>query len=192
MANPPETSSQPGLRPAVFLDRDGVLNEDLGYSFDVAQLRVIAGAALALKQLKDRGYLLIVVSNQSGVARGYFTTTEVDRFNAALNQRLRMERGTGVDAFYYCPFHPDGKVPGYTKASPLRKPEPGMVLQAAAEHGVDLRCSYLVGDKFSDVECAIRAGVKGIQVAAPGQSKHPLALFSVSSLADVPALIPVP
>jgi len=192
MANRPEISSQPGLRPAVFLDRDGVLNEDLGYSFDVAQLRVIAGAALALKQLKDRGYLLIVVSNQSGVARGYFTTTEVDRFNAALNQRLRGEQGTGVDAFYYCPFHPDGKVPDYTKASQLRKPEPGMVLQAAAEHGVDLRRSYLVGDKFSDIECAVRAGVKGIQVAAPDQSKHPLALFWVSGLADVPALIPPP
>jgi len=190
MASLPKGQPPTVQRPAVFLDRDGVLNEDSGYTFEVAKLRLISGAAGALKLLKQRGFLLIVVSNQSGVARGLFSTQQVDAFNEALDQRLREEHGIGIDAFYYCPYHPDGTVASFTKVSSWRKPEPGMVLQAQSDYGIELERSYLVGDRYDDIECAVRAGVKGIQVLAPGQIKHPLALSWVSSLADVPALIP--
>jgi D-glycero-D-manno-heptose 1,7-bisphosphate phosphatase len=179
------------LCPAVFLDRDGVLNEDLGYAVKLEDLRLLPGVGPAVVQLRKKGYLLIVVSNQSGVARGKFHEEDVRRFNAELNRRLISEAvhyfdGSdgfhGINGFYYCPHHPEGVVPGYASNCDCRKPAPGMILQAAAEHGVDLAASYMVGDKPDDMECAQRAGVVGIQVKSRYGAQHPHAVAYVDSL----------
>jgi D-glycero-D-manno-heptose 1,7-bisphosphate phosphatase len=176
----------PAERPAVFLDRDGVLNDDGGYLYRTSDVTLIAGAAAAVAELARRGFLILVISNQSGVARGRFGTGDVERFNATLDRALRREGGAGVDGFYYCPHlpkAPEATVPAWTCACDCRKPAPGMVLKAARDHRVALGRSFLVGDKPEDVECAVRAGVRGIQVTAPGRPPHPQALAQVASLA---------
>lgn len=176
-------------RAAVFLDRDGVLNEDLGYVHRVEDLRLLSGVPEALIELRRRGYLLLVVTNQSGVARGHFGLDDVERFHAAVAAELARS-GAGLDGFYVCPHLPDGAVARYRQTCDCRKPAPGLVLRAASEHGVDLTRSFLVGDKPDDIECAVRAGVTGIQVAAAGRPRHQAALALVPSLAAALAIIP--
>ena len=148
-------------RPAAFLDRDGVLIEDVGYPHREDQLRLIPGAARAVRELNDAGYLVVVVTNQSGVARGYFTEATMHAFNALVVDRLR-QAGAAIDAVYASPFHADGVVPEYTHPDhPDRKPNPGMLLRAIAEHGIDPARSLMIGDQPSDMEAARRAGVAG-------------------------------
>jgi D,D-heptose 1,7-bisphosphate phosphatase len=170
------------LQRAVFLDRDGVLNEDVGYAYRVEDLRLIPGIAAAVATLKSRGFLLIVVSNQSGVARGLFSKDDVNRFNQALNQQLIAAAGVGIDEFFYCPHHPDGSVAPYKLRCSCRKPEPGLILQATQKYPIDLKHSYLVGDKPDDIECARRAGLIGIQVRSRYGEKHEHAAALVDSL----------
>lgn len=148
-------------RPAAFLDRDGVLIEDVGYPHREDHLRLIPGAARAVKRLNDAGYLVIVVTNQSGVARGYFTEEWMHAFNAVIVDRLA-EAGARIDAVYACPFHAEGVIPEYTHPDhPDRKPNPGMLLRAIADHGIDPARSLMIGDQPSDLEAARRAGVTG-------------------------------
>ena len=127
------------LQRAVFLDRDGVLNEDVGYAYRVEDLRLIPGVAAAVATLKSRGFLLIVVSNQSGVARGLFSNDDVKRFNHALNQQLIAAAGVGLDDFFYCPHHPDGVIAPYQIQCNCRKPEPGLITQATQKYPIDLK-----------------------------------------------------
>jgi D-glycero-D-manno-heptose 1,7-bisphosphate phosphatase len=149
------------LRPAAFLDRDGVLIEDVGYPHREDQLRLIPGAAEAVKRLNDAGYLVIVATNQSGVARGYFTEDRMHAFNALVVDRLA-EAGARIDAVYACPFHAEGVMADYVHPDhPDRKPNPGMLLRAIAEHGIDPARSLMIGDQASDLEAARRAGVAG-------------------------------
>lgn len=164
---------------AVFLDRDGVLNLDRGYVHQPADLQLLPGVPEALATLKARGFLLVVITNQSGVARGFYDVDAVDAFHAAMQQALK-PAGVQLDAFYLCP-HLDG--------CDCRKPKPGMVLQAAREHSIDLNQSYLVGDKVSDIVCAISAGVTPIQVKRDSEAKHPGALAQVGDLAAAVAFI---
>jgi D-glycero-D-manno-heptose 1,7-bisphosphate phosphatase len=150
-----------GLRPAVFLDRDGVLNVDSGYPHRREDLVWIEGARAAVKRINDAGRLAIVVTNQSGVARGMFDEAAVDAFHATMQEGLA-EVGARIDAFYSCPFHEAGTIARYRIANhPDRKPNPGMLLRAFAEHPIDRGQSFLIGDRASDIAAAQAAGIPG-------------------------------
>ena len=148
-------------RAAVFLDRDGTLNEESGYLNHVDRLKLIDGAAEAVALLSRHGLKTIVVTNQSGVARGYFPETLLPRLHDKL-QKLLIERGARLDAIYYCPHHPDVGEPPYRRDCECRKPKLGMIRRAEKEFSVDARKSYMVGDKISDVEFGRRAGCKTV------------------------------
>jgi len=144
---------------ALFLDRDGTINHDPGYIKDPAQVIILSGVIEGIKKLKDQfGFQIIVVSNQAGISKGLMTHSDVDNVNARINKLLLAE-GTSIDAFYYCPFHPDNDPPEKTIC---RKPSPFMIVQAADEHKISLSGSYMIGDKASDIECGLDAGVKSI------------------------------
>jgi D-glycero-D-manno-heptose 1,7-bisphosphate phosphatase len=147
-------------RPAAFLDRDGVLNLDHGYVHKIDDLDWVDGAQRAIKALNDAGHYVFVVTNQAGVARGYYDLERVHDFHRHMNAQLR-DVGAHIDAFEYCPYHPDGCVPEYAFPSRRRKPQPGMLLDLMARWPVNLERSFLVGDKTSDLDAARAAGVKG-------------------------------
>jgi D-glycero-D-manno-heptose 1,7-bisphosphate phosphatase len=148
---------------AVFLDRDGVMIEDVHYLSDVGQVRLIPGAAEAIAKLNAAGVAVVVVTNQSGVARGYFSEDRVGEVHARLDELLAECRGR-VDRYYYCPHHPDAEVELYRAACECRKPKPGMLHRAAAELGLNLARAYLVGDKASDLAAGGAAGCKTVLV----------------------------
>ena len=146
---------------AVFLDRDGTINYDSGYIKNPSEVVLLAGVSEGIKKLKNEcGFKTIVISNQAGVAKGLMTASDVELVNNHINELLKNE-GAAIDAFYYCPFHPDFDPP---EKSNCRKPSPVMIVQAAAEHEIDLSKSYMIGDKASDVECGINAGVKTVLI----------------------------
>ncbi|WEK57844.1 MAG: HAD family hydrolase [Candidatus Brevundimonas phytovorans] len=148
-------------RPAAFLDRDGVLIVDSGYPHRPDQLVLIPGAAEAVKRLNDAGYVTVIVTNQSGVARGMFSEAVMHGFNALLVERLA-EAGARIDAVYACPFHAEAVDDRYRHPDhPDRKPNPGMLLKAVVEHDLDPARSLMIGDQPSDMEAARRAGVAG-------------------------------
>ena len=146
-------------RNVLFLDRDGVINVDVGYLSNPAQLEFIPGAIEAMKEAQTRGYDIIVVTNQSGVARGYYTEEDVQALHAEMSRRLEAE-GVHILAYYYCPHHPEGTVEAYKKACDCRKPNPGMLTKAIEEWNVDVDGSFLVGDKPSDVGAAESIGMR--------------------------------
>ena len=149
-------------RPALFLDRDGVLNEYFGHPHRVEDVRWISGAREAVRAANEAGWWVFVVTNQSGVARGLFGLDDVERFHEAMAAQLAGV-GARVDRFYVCPFHADAaEVRWRHPDHPDRKPNPGMLLRAMAEHPVDPVRSVLVGDRPSDLEAARRAGVRGV------------------------------
>jgi D-glycero-D-manno-heptose 1,7-bisphosphate phosphatase len=150
------------LRPAVFFDRDGVLNRDAGYCHRVEELDWIPGAIEAIRCVNDAGGFAIVVSNQAGVARGLFRVADVDGFHAAMSVDLAAA-GAHIDAFYYCPYHPDSVSADWRHPDPPdRKPNPGMISRALTEWPIDKAESFLVGDKDSDLEAARRAGIRAL------------------------------
>lgn len=151
-------------RPAVFFDRDGVLNHDgAGYAHRVADLQLMPGAARAVALARARGFRTVVVTNQAGIARGYYDESAMRAFHRALNARLRAEAGGWIDAFYHCPFHPDAAVAALRAENhPDRKPNPGMILRAAHDLDLDLAQSLLIGDRDSDIAAASAAGVEGL------------------------------
>lgn len=146
------------LRRAAFLDRDGVLNVDHGYVFRQPDFQWLPGAIDALVLLQQAGFALAVVTNQSGVARGFYTLADVEKLHAHLQTEL-LAAGVHLAGIYSCPHHPDGVVGAYRMQCTCRKPMPGMIEQAAREHGLDLAASCLFGDKPSDIEAGRRAGV---------------------------------
>ena len=150
-------SSGSGLRPAVFLDRDGTIIEDVGFLHTPLELRLLPGAARAITVLREVGFLVVIVSNQSGIARGYLTEEGLGEIHSALRDELRAH-GTDVDAIYYCPHLPDGTVGEYARECECRKPSPGMLLRAARELSIDLSSSFAVGDSERDVLAGRNAG----------------------------------
>lgn len=146
------------LRPALFLDRDGVINIDHAYVCTQEQCEFIEGIFELCRHAKELGYLVFVITNQAGIGRGYYTEQEFLEFTEWMC-RVFAARGTAIDKVYYCPFHPEYGVGRYRVDSPFRKPGPGMILQAAEEFGVDLKHSVLVGDKESDIRAGLAAGV---------------------------------
>jgi D-glycero-D-manno-heptose 1,7-bisphosphate phosphatase len=151
------------LQPAIFLDRDGTLNEDLGYTYQVERLRLLPGVVAGLTQLAALGFRLVIVTNQSGIARGRFTEDDMRRFNSALCGRLA-EAGIEIAAVYHSPYHPTEGVGRYRRESECRKPRPGMLLAAARDLACDLARSYAIGDKISDVAAGRAAGCRTILV----------------------------
>ena len=147
--------------PAVFLDRDGVLIEDTGYPHLEEHLRLVAGAAEAVRRLNQLGYLCVIVTNQSGVARGLFSEDQMKAFNTLIVRKLAAQRAV-IGAVYACPFHSEGRVEAYIHPDhPDRKPNPGMILRAIADYDIDPARSFLIGDRQSDLEAARRAGMPG-------------------------------
>lgn len=147
-------------RPAAFLDRDGVLNVDSGYVHRPEQFHWIKGARTAVKALNDAGYLVIVVTNQAGVARGFYPEADIDELHRRIADELR-PLGAHVDAFHHCPHHRKGVVDGYAIACDSRKPNPGMLLRAMAQWPVRREHSFIIGDKDTDIEAGRRAGIAG-------------------------------
>lgn len=151
-----KTGAKQRKKPAVFLDRDGTLMPDLGYLGDPARVKLYQGTAEALKLLRQAGFYLFVVTNQSGVARGYFPESSVKAVHRKL-QSLLKAKGSRIDAFFYCPHYKEGEVKRYVKVCDCRKPKPGMVKQALRKYPVDLKRSYGVGDKIDDLKLARNA-----------------------------------
>jgi len=179
------------LRPAVFLDRDGTLMLDLGYLGDPAKVKLYKGTAEALKLLRRAGFYLFVVSNQSGVARGYFPESSVKAVNRRLQDLLKA-KGARIDAFFYCPHYKEGSVKRYVKVCDCRKPKPGMVKQTLGKYPVDLRHSYMVGDKIDDLQLARNAKLaKGFLVRTGNgrKSEKKLKAHPVAGSRVVPGLL---
>ncbi len=156
-------------RPAAFLDRDGVLNVDHGYVHRPDQITWNAGAAEAVRLLNTAGYLVIVVTNQSGVARGFYDETAVKELHAYMREELA-HNGARVDAFYYCPHHPEGTVAAYAVACRCRKPGIGLLERAARDFAIDRARSVLIGDTDADMEAARAFGIAGLRFDALTES----------------------
>jgi len=160
------------MRRAVFCDRDGTICRDLVYLSDPDKLELLPGVTEALRRLQAAGFLLIVVTNQSGIARGYMTEQTLAQIHERLHELLE-NQGIRMTAIYHCPHLPDGRLPEYRQACSCRKPEPGMLLRAAREHGIDLARSYMVGDTISDIQAGRRAGCRSIWLQ-PEPSINPM------------------
>jgi D-glycero-D-manno-heptose 1,7-bisphosphate phosphatase len=146
----------------VIFDRDGVLNEDIGYAHQPSQIRWIKGAMAAVKAVNAAGLFAFVATNQSGVARGYYAEADVESLHAWMNEELDREAGAHIDAFVYSPFHPEAPLEAYRRDSACRKPRPGMILELLDRFPVDASRTVLIGDKDSDLAAARAAGVQSL------------------------------
>ena len=148
---------------AIFLDRDGTISEEVGYVNHLSRYRLMPNSLEAIRIANGAGFKVIVTTNQSGVARGYFGESLVHQVHARLTGWAEAA-GARLDAIYFCPHHPQEGAPPYRAACDCRKPRPGMILRAAREHGLDLARCYAVGDGLVDLEAAAAAGVPGVLV----------------------------
>jgi histidinol-phosphate phosphatase family protein len=189
-----ETARAP--RSAVFIDKDGTLVENVPYNVDPARIVLVPGAATALCRLARLGYRLFVVSNQAGLALGRFDEAALGRAWRHLAAMLSRQ-GVALDGFYYCPHHPQGSVAAWASACTCRKPAPGMLLRAAAENGIDLATSWMMGDILDDVEAGRRAGCRTVLVEVGNETEGVRSPWRTpdlvaSGLAQAAALIPPP
>lgn len=166
---------------AIFLDKDGTLVNDVPYNVDPDLVTLSPNAAEGLRLFSRLGYLLLLVSNQPGVAHGYFHESALDGVWRRLDRLLDAE-GVHLNGYYYCPHHAQGSVGKYAQACDCRKPLPGMLLQAAAEHGVDLAASWMVGDILHDVEAGRRAGCKTILIDNGNETEWELSPLRMPNL----------
>lgn len=150
-------------KPAVFIDRDGTLNEQMGYINHISRFVLLPGAAEAIKLLNSNQYLVIIVSNQSGVARGYFPIELVDEVHDHMRNLLEKEDAF-IDGIFFCPHYAKGIVPEYSIDCDCRKPKTGLIEKACSEFDVDMENSYVIGDRYSDIELALRLNMKGVLV----------------------------
>lgn len=151
------------MKPAVFLDRDGTINEQMGYINHIDRFILLPGAASAIAVLNRAGIPAVVVTNQSGLARGYFPERLLDSVHEKMKRQLSLE-GAHVDGIYVCPHHPEAKEEKFRKKCQCRKPENGLFLTAAEDLDIDLKRSYVVGDRWSDLKAAAKCSAKGILV----------------------------
>ena len=163
------------LKPAVFLDRDGTINVEKEYLFRAEEFSFIPGAPEAIRLLKDAGYLVIVVTNQSGIARGFFDEPAVHRLHRFMDEELAAF-GTAVDGYYLCPHHPLHGEGDYRCECQCRKPLPGMLLHAAGDFSIDLFASYMIGDKLADVQAGRAAGCRPLMVGTGYGAREALRL----------------
>ncbi|RUM33114.1 MAG: D,D-heptose 1,7-bisphosphate phosphatase [Desulfobulbus sp.] len=148
---------------AVFLDRDGTINEQMGYINHISRFILLPGVGKAISRLNDQNIPVVVVTNQSGLARGYFPPSLLEDVNKQMTQELA-EDGAHIDGLYICPHHPEAKQEEYRKKCTCRKPQTGLLEQAAEELGLDLERSFMVGDRWSDLKCGAAAGASSVLV----------------------------
>lgn len=146
-------------RKALFLDRDGIINQEKNYVHRIGDFEFMDGIFDLLSYAQSQNYLLIIVTNQAGIARGYYSEDDFHRLNSWMLKQFR-EKGIHITQVYYCPYHPTHGIGEYKKESEFRKPGPGMILQALKEHGIDPSESLLIGDKESDIEAGVKAGLQ--------------------------------
>ncbi len=170
------------MKKAVFLDRDGTINVEKDYLYQVADFEFVPGAEEAIRRLNQAGLLVIVVTNQSGVARGYYTEDDVEQLHRHINRELA-RHDAHVDAWFYCPHHPSGKG-SYALPCSCRKPLPGMLRAAALRYDIDLEQSYMVGDKQADIEAGMAAGCHTILVRTGYGEKEEQALDGPVEIRD--------
>lgn len=178
---------------AVFLDRDGVLIEDVELLTTAADIRILNGVPQSLGRLKQAELLLIVVSNQTVVARGFLSEPEMTALHHEVEQRLRHHGAPALDGFYFCPHHPNATLPAYRADCDCRKPRPGLLIGAAREHHIDLGASFMVGDRITDIIAGAAAGCRavlvktGAHLAPPIETSEPLdtAVFPDYSCKDL-------
>ncbi len=184
----PEESMGPqdgdrSARPAVFLDRDGTINEQMGYINHISRFQLLPGVGQAIRSLNAYGLLVVVVTNQSGLARGYFPESLLDTVHLEMHRLLALE-GAHIDGLYVCPHHPEAKEARFREQCNCRKPKTGLLEQAAADLHLDLQHSFVVGDRWSDLRCGAAVGATTILVLTgygrgdacyigPGQSVQP-------------------
>ncbi|GAA0351482.1 D-glycero-beta-D-manno-heptose 1,7-bisphosphate 7-phosphatase [Morganella psychrotolerans] len=178
--------------PAVFLDRDGTINIDTGYLHESDDFQFIDNAIEAMQTIKQMGYALIIVTNQSGIARGMFTEDQFMHLTEWMDWSLA-DRGVDLDGIYYCPHHPEGTVEEYRQVCNCRKPEPGMLLDAQQQLDIDMSNSYMVGDKFEDMQAGRAAKVGKTVLVRTGkpltEEAEAAADIVINSIADLPALL---
>lgn len=161
------------MQPAVFLDRDGTIIEEVGFLNHLDRLKFFPWTVDAVRLLNEAGFAVVVVTNQAGVAQGYYGEEFVRETHRAIDERLRAGRAR-IDAYYYCPHHPKASVEAYRRACDCRKPSPGMIRQAAAALEIDVPHSFVVGDRWGDVELAAAAGARSVLVRTGyGQADDP-------------------
>ncbi|WP_227318263.1 D-glycero-beta-D-manno-heptose 1,7-bisphosphate 7-phosphatase [Cedecea davisae] len=178
--------------PAIFLDRDGTINVDHGYVYEVDRFEFIDGVIEAMRELKEMGFALVLVTNQSGIARGMFTEADFENLTEWMDWSLA-DRGVDLDGIYYCPHHPEGEVEEFRQMCDCRKPQSGMLISARDFLNIDMAASYMVGDKIEDMQAANAAlvGTKvlvrsGKPVTEAGEAAADLV---INSLADLPKAI---
>ena len=158
------TDSKPS--PAVFLDRDGTINVDSGYVGHPDEVELLPNVVEGLCQMRDMDFELVIITNQSGIGRGYFAEEDFHKVQLRLFELLEPAGIFFLDAFF-CPFHPEAKLPEYRQVSEDRKPSPGMLLKAASRHGLDTAESFMIGDNETDIEAGHRAGCRTIRLCGP-------------------------
>lgn len=180
------------LTPAIFLDRDGTINIDHGYVYEIDNFTFIDGVIEAMHQLKEMGYMLVLVTNQSGIARDKFSEAQFETLTEWMDWSLA-DRGVDLDGIYYCPHHPQGVVEEYRQVCDCRKPLPGMFIAARDELHIDMAASYMVGDKLEDMQAASAADIGTKVLVRTGKPVTPdaenAADWVLNSLADLPAAI---
>lgn len=147
------------MRKAAFFDRDGTINVNTGHLYEPEKLRFVPGAPELIRQHNEAGDLVIVVTNQAGIAKGYYTEAQMRTLHGVMNERLKSEYGAHIDAFYFCPHHPD-----FTGSCSCRKPNTGMLEAAVCDWNIDCAKSVMYGDKPHDLECAQRMGIRGVYI----------------------------
>ena len=181
---------------AVFIDKDGTLVENVPYNVDPARIKLVAGAASALRRLARLGYRLFVVSNQPGLALAYFDEAALDRAWRHLRDVLA-QQDVPLHGFYYCPHHPQGRVAALSAICDCRKPAPGLLLRAAEEHRIDLARSWMVGDILDDIEAGRRAGCRTVLADVGNETEWMRSAWRTpdlvaTSLAEAASWIPAP
>ena len=183
-------------RAAAFLDRDGVINEERNYVHRIEDFEFLPGTLQACREFVAAGYLLVVVTNQAGIARGYYNTADFETLTRWMELRFA-EAGAPLSGVYYCPHHPEATIADLRRACDCRKPAPGLILQAQRDLGIDLRRSFLVGDKLSDIEAGHAAGMgrcfllSDVRDASATASLRNCVDAVVTSLSDVVAMVSV-
>ncbi|ELY3737840.1 D-glycero-beta-D-manno-heptose 1,7-bisphosphate 7-phosphatase [Cronobacter sakazakii] len=178
--------------PAIFLDRDGTINIDHGYVSEIDRFEFIDGVIDAMRELKAMGFALVLVTNQSGIARGKFTEAQFEQLTEWMDWSLA-DRGVDLDGIYYCPHHPEGAVEEFCQNCDCRKPQPGMLISARDFLHIDMAASYMVGDKLEDMQAGAAAGVGTKVLVRTGKPVTPeaeaAADWVLNSLAALPEAI---
>ena len=157
------------MKKAIFLDKDGTLIPDIPYNIDIEKITLFADACTGIPTLYKANFHLFIISNQSGIAKGFFRESALNAVKKKI-EILLLDLGVELSGFYFCPHHPDGTIANYSRRCTCRKPEPGMLLKAAKEHQIDLASSWMIGDILNDVEAGNRAGCRSILLDNGGET----------------------